>query len=181
VVALSGHEPEPATHVTFDGGVTLINVCIQVSRSSAEATVQQSSRRLRILLVDDDLMVPYSVRHILEHDGHVVTATDSGQEGIDAFTAALAQGAPFSVVITDLGMPRVHGWKLAESIKAVSAQTPVILLTAWAEQLLASKELPPHIDRIVGKPPRLAELRAALANVRCPPVELLSDRGRSGV
>lgn len=122
-------------------------------------------RQLRILLVDDDLMVLYSVRHILELEGHLVTAADSGQEGIDAFTAALTQGTPFSVVITDLGMPRVHGRKLAESIKAASAQTPVILLTAWAEQLLASKELPPHVDQIVGKPPRLAELRAALATV----------------
>jgi len=50
-------------------------------------------------------------------------------------------------------MPRIHGRKLVESIKVVSAQTPVILLTAWAEQLLASKELPPHVDRVVGKPP----------------------------
>lgn len=124
-----------------------------------------SPRQLRILLVDDDLMVLYSMRNILEQDGHVVTTAVSGQEGIDAFTAALAEGTPFSVVITDLAMPDVHGRKVAASIKAVSAETPVILLTGWADGLLKEHAMPPHVDRMLGKPPRLAELRAALATL----------------
>lgn len=133
--------------------------------STAEGPVQQSSRRLRILLVDDDLMLLYSLRNVLEQDGHAVTAARGGQEGIDAFTAALAQGTPFSVVITDLGMPEVHGRKVAASIKALSAKTPVILLTAWGDHLLAGNAIPPHVDRMLSKPTRLAELRAALASL----------------
>jgi CheY-like chemotaxis protein len=130
-----------------------------------EGEQQTSPRQLRILLVDDDLMVLYSMRNILEQDGHVVTTAVSGQEGIDAFTAALAEGTPFSVVITDLAMPDVHGRKVAASIKAVSAETPVILLTGWADGLLKEHAMPPHVDRMLGKPPRLAELRAALATL----------------
>jgi CheY-like chemotaxis protein len=130
-----------------------------------EGEQQTSPRQLRILLVDDDLMVLYSMRNILEQDGHVVTTAVSGQEGIDAFTAALAEGTPFSVVITDLAMPDVHGRKVAASIKAVSAATPVILLTGWADGLLREHAMPPHVDRMLGKPPRLAELRAALATL----------------
>jgi CheY-like chemotaxis protein len=130
-----------------------------------EGEQQTSPRQLRILLVDDDLMVLYSLRNILEQDGHVVTTAVSGQEGIDAFTAALVEGTPFSVVITDLAMPDVHGRKVAESIKAVSAETPVILLTGWADGLLKQHAIPPHVDRMLSKPPRLAELRAALAAV----------------
>src|ERR1700732_2029712 len=130
-----------------------------------EGEQQTPRRQLRILLVDDDLMVLYSLRNILEQDGHVVTTAGSGQEGIDTFTAALAQGTPFSVVITDLGMPDVHGRKVAASIKARSSQTPVILLTGWADGLLKEHAVPPHVDRLLGKPPRLAELRAALATL----------------
>jgi CheY-like chemotaxis protein len=136
-----------------------------VFRPIAEGKLQTPQRQLRILLVDDDLMVLYSMRNILEQDGHVVTTAGGGQEGMDAFTAALAQGIPFSVVITDLGMPEVHGRKVAASIKAVSAETPVILLTGWADGLLAEHAIPPHVDRMLGKPPRLAELRAALATL----------------
>jgi DNA-binding response OmpR family regulator len=132
-------------------------------RSATEATEQQSSRQLQILLVDDDLMVLSSLRNTLEQEGHVVTTALSGQEGIDAFTAALAQGTPFSVVITDLGMPEVDGCKVAASIKAASVQTPVILLTGWGDSLQAQHVMPRCVDQMLGKPPRLAELRAALA------------------
>jgi CheY-like chemotaxis protein len=124
---------------------------------------QTTSQRLRVLLVDDDLMVLYSLRNLLEEEGHVVTTALSGQEGIDAFTAALAQGTPFSVVITDLGMPEVDGCKVAASIKAASVQTPVILLTGWGDSLQAQHVMPRYVDRMLGKPPRLADLRAALA------------------
>jgi hypothetical protein len=39
------------------------------------------------------------------------------------------------------------------------------MLTGWGHRLLADKDLPPHVDRVLGKPPRLAALRAALAEV----------------
>lgn len=127
--------------------------------------VQQPAHRLRILLVDDDPLLIKSLRDILEQDGHAVTAADGGQKGIDAFGAALTAGTPFSVVITDLGMPYVDGRKVAASVKAASAHTPVILLTGWGKRLLAENDIPPHVDRVLSKPPRLVEMRAALAEL----------------
>jgi signal transduction histidine kinase/ActR/RegA family two-component response regulator/uncharacterized membrane protein affecting hemolysin expression len=127
--------------------------------------LQQLGRRLRILLVDDDPMLIKSLRDILEQEGHIVTVADGGQKGIDTFTAALTHGSPFAIVITDLGMPYVDGRKVAASVKAASAQTPVILLTGWGRRLLAENDIPPHVDRVLSKPPRLAEVRAALAEL----------------
>lgn len=123
------------------------------------------SRRLRILLVDDDPMLIKSLRDILEQEGHVVTVADGGQKGIDTFGAALAKGPPFSLVITDLGMPYVDGRAVAAAIKAGSPATPVILLTGWGKRLLAENDVPAHVDRVLSKPPRLAEVRAALAEL----------------
>src|SRR5712675_2903640 len=105
------------------------------------------------------------LRDILEQDGHVVTVAEGGQQGIEAFAAALAHGPPFSIVITDLGMPYVDGRKVAASIKAASARTPVIMLTGWGKRLLAENDIPAHVDRVLSKPPRLGELRAALAKL----------------
>src|SRR6266478_4953440 len=135
---------------------------------AAGAALQPLAQRLRILLVDDDPMLIKSLRDILEQDGHVVTAADGGQKGIDTFAAALAHGTPFSIVITDLGMPYVDGRKVAASVKAASALTPVILLTGWGKRLLAENDIPAHVDRVLSKPPRLAELRAALAKLAAP-------------
>jgi CheY-like chemotaxis protein len=129
---------------------------------TAEGEPQTSRRQLRILLVDDDLMVLYPLRNILEEDGHLVTTAASGQEAVDIFAEALARGTPVSVVITDLAMPDVGGRKVAALIKALSPRTPVILLTGWGDHLLAEQAVPPCVDRMLSKPPHLGELRAAL-------------------
>ena len=90
---------------------------------------------------------------------------NGGQAGIDAFTAASRGAAPFSLVITDLGMPHVDGRRVAWAIKTASATTPVILLTGWGHRLIAENDIPAHVDRVLNKPPRLSDLRGALAEL----------------
>ena len=116
----------------------------------------------RILIVDDDPLIIQSLGETLRGDGHSVTAADGGQSGLDAFGSACDRGQPFEVVITDLGMPHVDGRRVAAGIKARSPGTPVILLTGWGQRLTADGEIPPHVERVLNKPPRLRELRLAL-------------------
>jgi CheY-like chemotaxis protein len=117
----------------------------------------------RILLIDDDPLVLKSVRETLEADGHRISAADGGQAGIDRFLESLALGDPFPVVITDLGMPYVDGRKVSAAIKAAAPNTTVLLLTGWGQRLVVDGDIPPHVDRVLSKPPRLRELREALA------------------
>jgi CheY-like chemotaxis protein len=77
----------------------------------------------------------------------------------------LRSSAPFDAVITDLGMPYVDGHKVAGAVKAVSPHTPVLLLTGWGRRLIADNESPPHVDAVLGKPPKVLELRAALGRL----------------
>ena len=119
----------------------------------------------RILVVDDDPLVLKSLRDTLEADGHGVTTADGGQAGIDAFLAARAQGNPFPVVITDLGMPYVDGRKVSNAVKTAAPETILLMLTGWGQRLVADGDVPPHVDRVLSKPPKLRELREALA--RC--------------
>jgi signal transduction histidine kinase/ActR/RegA family two-component response regulator len=121
--------------------------------------------RLRILSVDDDPLLIKSLRDALEADGHAVVTANGGQEGIDAFRAAEERDEHFAVVITDLGMPYVDGRKVASAIKNDSPSTPVILLTGWGQRLVAEGDIPPHVDRVLNKPPKLKELRAALSEL----------------
>lgn len=118
--------------------------------------------RLRILVVDDDPMVLKSLRDILEIDGHDVVSADGGQAGIDCFQAAYEQHEQFAVVITDLGMPHVDGRKVASAVRQCSPATPIIMLTGWGQRLAADSDYPEHVDCVLGKPPRLKELRRAL-------------------
>jgi CheY-like chemotaxis protein len=119
--------------------------------------------------VDDDPLVLKSLRDALEGDGHGVTTADGGQAGIDAFLAAEAQGKPFPVVITDLGMPYIDGRKVSSAVKTAAPRTMVLMLTGWGQRLVADGDIPPHVDRVLSKPPKLRELREALA--RCVDVQ----------
>jgi CheY-like chemotaxis protein len=118
--------------------------------------------RLRILLIDDDPIIIKALEEALGADGHVTVAAGGGQAGIDAFRAALGTADAFALVITDLGMPRVDGRKVAQTVKTLSPRTPVILLTGWGQRMLADSDIPPHVDRLLSKPPRLQELRRAI-------------------
>jgi PAS domain S-box-containing protein len=122
-----------------------------------------SAPPMRILVIDDDPLVLRSLRDALEGEGHRVTTADGGQAGIDAFAAAQAGGDPFPVVITDLGMPHVDGRKVSGAIKAAVPKTVVLLLTGWGQRLAADGDLPTHVDQVLSKPPKLRELREALA------------------
>jgi signal transduction histidine kinase/ActR/RegA family two-component response regulator len=136
-----------------------------VPRSNLAANV--SLRKLRILVIDDDPILIRSLYEVLEADGHGIEAALGGEEGIAKFLAAGA-GQRFDVVLTDLGMPRVDGRKVAAAIKQASPSTPIILLTGWGQRLLDEATLPENIDRVLSKPPRLNQLRAALFELTNP-------------
>lgn len=123
---------------------------------------------LRILVVDDDPVLLKSLREVLESDGHSVVTANGGEEGIEAFESGRDVAGGFSLVITDLGMPRVDGRQVATAVKAVSASTPVVMLTGWGRRLAADGEMPANVDRMLSKPPQLRELRAALSELTRP-------------
>jgi signal transduction histidine kinase len=120
---------------------------------------------LRILLVDDDPVLLKSLSDTLQDDGHTIVTATGGREGIDLFGKAHQDRQAFSVVVTDLGMPYVDGRKVADAVKKLSPSTPVILLTGWGQRLQAEGDTPDHVDIVLSKPPKLRELRDALA--RC--------------
>ncbi|HEU5136666.1 MAG TPA: ATP-binding protein [Steroidobacteraceae bacterium] len=118
---------------------------------------------LYLLLVDDDPVLLKSLRDALEADGHVIVTANGGREGIATFTEAHENEQPFHAVVTDLGMPYVDGRQVANAVKSLSPASPVILLTGWGQRLQAEGDLPAHVDLVLAKPPRLRELREALA------------------
>ncbi len=148
------------------GKGTIIRMTFHVAHGKPAVGAEPNGVHLppqRILVIDDDPMLLKSLRDSLEAEGHSVTTASSGQEGIHAFVESHASGDPFPVVITDLGMPHVDGRKVAATIKASVPSTVVLLLTGWGRRLVADNDVPAGVDEVLSKPPRLAELRAAIA------------------
>jgi PAS domain S-box-containing protein len=149
------------------GKGTTVRLKFPIPLTSAVAAASSTAPSVvppqRILVVDDDPLVLKSLRDALESDGHTVVIADGGQAGIDAFSAGLARGEPFPIVITDLGMPYVDGRKVANAVKTAAPSTIILMLTGWGQRLVADGDIPAHVDRVLGKPPKIRELREALA------------------
>lgn len=138
---------------------------IEPAASAAAAPPQVPRSRLRILIVDDDPLLLRSLCDTLELDGHLVVTANGGQAGIDTFQAMRRPAEAFDAVITDLGMPDVDGRKVAAAVKASAKATPVILLTGWGQRLVDDGDVPAYVDWVLSKPPKLREVRAALAQL----------------
>jgi DNA-binding response OmpR family regulator len=124
--------------------------------------------QLRVLVVDDDPALVESMRTALEDEGHKVTTAAGGQAGIDAFRLALRVGRPYDIVITDWRMPYVDGAQVASQVRAASPATPIVLLTGWGRQVGCDPNRMPDFDWLLGKPPRIRELRLALQELTRP-------------
>jgi PAS domain S-box-containing protein len=148
------------------GQGTTVRLLFQVASTpgtqTAVAHETPRARPLRILLVDDDPLVLEACRSVLEKDGHSVVTAEGGAAGIDTFRQACASPQRFDLVVTDLGMPHVDGRQVAAAVKAVEPNRPVIMLTGWGHRLRAEDEIPEFVDRVLGKPPKLQDLRTAL-------------------
>ena len=114
---------------------------------------------LRILCIDDDLRLREGLKEILEMDSHEVVVVENGEKGIEAVQETMQGKKEFDVVITDLGMPDMDGWEVAEKIKELTPDTPVLLLSGWGNLMDDKEEKPQDVDAILGKPPKIGELR----------------------
>ncbi len=87
------------------------------------------SKQLRVLLVDDDILVSMGAADMLLDLGHSVTEAQSGKHALKL----LETDPAFDVVVTDYAMPGMNGFELAQRIKERHPKMPVILATGYAE------------------------------------------------
>lgn len=81
-----------------------------------------------VLLVDDDLQVLESIASFLVDYGFEVTALADAREALQ-----LLSTQTFDVVLSDVSMPGMSGLQLLERIRRVDRETPVELMTGYAE------------------------------------------------
>jgi signal transduction histidine kinase/ActR/RegA family two-component response regulator len=114
----------------------------------------------RVLLVDDDPRLVAVLSDMLRAEGHEVTTATNGDEAL-----ALFDPSAHDVVITDLGMPRINGWEVAERVKTRSPSTAVFILTGWGEGVSAH-DSSHFVDRVIAKPVSAESLLEQLAELK---------------
>ncbi len=133
------------------------------------------TRTLHVLVVDDDPLILRSLSDMLRDDGHQVETADGGAAAVTRLRA-IPPAPAFDVILTDLGMPHVDGIQVARIAKTISP-APVVMLTGWGQRMNDDGEHPSCVDRVLAKPPRLAELRRVLAELCVVEPRSSRDRG----
>jgi CheY-like chemotaxis protein len=79
--------------------------------------------------------------------------------------SAIAQlrAEPFDLVFTDLAMPRVSGWQVAQAVKEIAPTVPVVLVTGFGVELSAEERRTHGVDMVLVKPLRIADVLDVVA------------------
>jgi PAS domain S-box-containing protein len=109
--------------------------------------IKRKEKKARILLIEDEEDVRELLRDILAGAGHEVELAKNGSEGITLF-----KEKEFDLVFTDLGMPVMSGWEVAEKVKSINVNVPVALITGWNVALEESRMNDSGVNLVIHKP-----------------------------
>ena len=132
--------------------------------STKEPVTETVLAGVRMLIVDDNDTNRRMLADLARRWGIVATTADSGRAALSQMRRASEAGQPFRLVITDVHMPEMDGFQLAEEVKGAPhlADAVILMLTSRDARgdLGRCREL--GISSYITKPVRRADLRKAL-------------------
>ena len=109
----------------------------------AQPEADVSKRRLTLLFVDDDFLISLSTAALLEDLGHDVIKASSGAAALDV----VKSGKPIDLLITDYAMPGMTGVQLADAVRELRPDLPILLATGYADLPARAKVALPRLSK----------------------------------
>lgn len=117
---------------------------------------------LKILWVDDEKSIREIAQKKMEYIGQDVQMAESGEHAL-----SLLQEKRFDLVITDIGMPEMNGWELADEIRKLYGDELLIaVLSGWGKELLSDDLKLHRVDYVLSKPLPMKELKSVLSEIQ---------------
>ncbi len=124
-----------------------------VEKDQRRSAVYKNLEQLRLLIVDDEPELLETMAEILRLKFRTVDIAGDGYTAIEK-----VEKQEFDVVLSDLGMPEMSGWELADRVKKLRSDCKIILVTGWGEQAKHELKHHPAVDDILPKPYELSDL-----------------------
>lgn len=121
------------------------------------------SPKPRALVVDDAPDVTEMIALLLQYAGYEVTTVYSGHQALDA-----ARGDSFDVVVSDIGMPGMNGYELAERLRRFEQYhaTPMIAVTGFSMYDDRDRALAAGFNAFLTKPVNPRDLISLVERLR---------------
>jgi two-component system chemotaxis response regulator CheY len=130
---------------------------------SSSGSPGEASPRV-ILLVDDDPDIRSLTRTFLEHEGYSVLSSGNAVRALQIFRSV----PQVDLLITDLYMPGQSGMELAQELKRVRKEMPVLMISGGAMDRDLEAGLEAEGWSFLAKPFRLPELLATVHEILAP-------------
>jgi DNA-binding NtrC family response regulator len=108
-----------------------------------------NSPSLRVLVVDDESLIRWSLSETLNESGHLVSEAGDGESAVRTLTA---DPTPFDVVLLDYHLPDSHDLELLSTIRQMAPNTVVIMMTAFSTPEMVDGARRIGAYRVVAKP-----------------------------
>jgi DNA-binding response OmpR family regulator len=120
---------------------------------------------MRVLVVEDDERLAELVRRGLRAEGFAVDVAPDGADGL-----MMATEQAYDVIVLDIMLPRLNGYRVCASLRASGDRTPILMLTAKDGEYDEAEALDTGADDFLSKPfsfvVLVARLRALVRRVR---------------
>ena len=146
---------------SVDGKGTSFTINLPITTKTGKRSVKEEKvipikrkqEKASILVIEDEEDVRELLRDILTDAGHNVEVANDGSEGIEIF-----KKKKFDLVFTDLGMPVMSGWEVAEKVKRINRKVPIALITGWNVALDGSEMNDSGINLVIHKPFKMEQV-----------------------
>lgn len=122
---------------------------------TTSAALPSSANTGRILVIEDNALLAAGVRSNLEFEGYQVEVAATGGEGL-----RLAHDRTFALVVLDLMLPDIDGFRVLRELREHGVETPVLILTALGDETDKVRGFRFGADDYVTKPFGLMEFLA---------------------
>jgi len=113
----------------------------------------------KILIVDDEQTIRWSLGESLKSEGYIVEDTENGEKGLKSF-----KDDPADLAILDLKLPDTNGIELLKKIKKIDPGVPVIMMTAYGEIETAVEAIKCGAYDFLLKPFQIPKMKIAIKN-----------------
>ena len=79
----------------------------------------------KILIAEDDRELRQLFEHVLQKNGYLVTGVSNGREALQALDESY-----YDLIISDIMMPEMDGYALAQSLREAGHHLPIMMITA---------------------------------------------------
>jgi two-component system, NtrC family, response regulator AtoC len=128
----------------------------------------QSAAR-RVLVVDDEALIRWSLTQTLEDHGFELQQASSASDALER----AASGTPFDVVLLDFRLPDSNDLSLLARLRQLLPRSAVILMTAYSTPEVAQQALDLGAVSVIGKPFDLSDMARLVTQVSEPLPQLL--------